>query len=529
MVRTKVYGKKKGNEFGSRLILKGSPNKSKQQVSCTALGAKSDGKPARVELTVPKRAIESTPIPDDPTEALAKLTLNPNRQDKFPYLSRSKLEDETLEHVWPLLQCSGETEPTSFSEWLRKWMKLCTITKIGDGTYSNVYRLCSKTTPKDAVVGKLIPLRPKYGKGSKSAHLTPVHQALAEVRMMEALADVEGFVELRSSRVLLGKMPSELEEVSKAWDNEMREYGKIPETEAVRTYKYPNNQLWLFLEMDHAGRELEDIMKEGFEGDGREQWQKRGPKPLKVQEVRDIFYQVTRALATAEKTRHFEHRDLHISNICIKRHSTERQVEGRGPFNKPTNVEVSIIDFTISRAEIDGEITCQELPLMDDDKYNDIQLQTYVHQERAANTGSTPNDSAAFLPVTNIFWIHYLLKKLLAATKVNHGAAGEERELRKTMLALKDQTNPSLVFDGDGDILTAMELLYYLENGKAEYKRAAREETEFEANNPPLLEDKNREAMRRLKDWRFQRWKEEHKGKGSQKARRRPSLYELTT
>ena len=507
MARTKVYGKKKGNEFATVVTLDRVPEKVEQRSPSKARNTQDTVKFSRGNQKAPTCIIENSPTLDDPTEALARLTIDCKPPKRTCRPSKPSLPEETLRQVRPLLRYSGDKQPTEFSEWLQKWLNVCNITKIGDGTFSDVYSLKSKANPSDSVVGKLIPLRLQSGRGKTSMKLTPVHQALAEVKMMEALADVEGFAEFRSSTVLRGCIPNGLKEISKAWDDERRSIGKIPEDETAKTYNYPFDQLWLFLEMDHAGRELEVLIEEGFEGDEEDEWRKRGPKPLKIQDVRDILYQVTRALATAEKTRRFEHRDLHISNVCVKRLTKERKIEGQGIFNRPTNLQVSIIDFTISRADIDNETVCQELPVMEEGEYQDIQLQTYVDQERATNAGSIPHDSAAFLPMTNVFWIHYLLTKLLAVTKLRRGASREERDLRDSMLALKCHTNPALIFDGEGDILTAIELLSYLEHGREEYLRLARAEADLERNNPEFF-DPQSEAMRWVKSMRLERWRE---------------------
>ena len=520
MAITKVYGKRKGKGVDTLTALKDIPKKSEQQVlnqsPIASLRARS---PINV-LAISPRPSAHPAVADVPTDALSKLTLRVQAPQEPFNRSPSNQANKSYSHVQPLLNYGGQKGPISFTTWLRKWMKHCDIQKIGDGTYSNVYRLSSKSNPNDSVVGKLIPLRPMAGKGSRTMHFTPAKQALEEVRMMEALADVEGFVELRSARVLVGCMPIEIKDLSKAWDQQMRVKGTTAQDEKPRSYEYPKNQLWLFSEMDHAGRELEVIIKEGFEGEELEHWRKRGRKPLEIGESRDIFYQVTRALAMAEKARNFEHRDLHISNICIKRNPQKQRLEGKEIFNRPTDLEVSIIDFTISRAEINGEVIYQPFPLLEDDSYDDIQLQTYLDQYRAANLGTSKDDNATFLPVTNVFWIHYLLVKLLEQTKIATGSPDEENKILETMLALKDQIDPSEILNGRGIILTAEELLYYLEHGRENYFKAAQSEiyAKTSTTRSPVL---RHGAMHKLREWRLQRWKgEDVKGEPNKGKRR---------
>ena len=97
---------------------------------------------------------------------------------------------------------------------------------------------------------------------------------------MESLAHVEGFAELRSTKILEGSMPKELQTLSQAWDEEQHLKGRNCQDEAPKTYNFMDSQLWLFMEMDHAGRELEVVIQDGFEGDDPKVWHERGPRPL---------------------------------------------------------------------------------------------------------------------------------------------------------------------------------------------------------------------------------------------------------
>ena len=492
MAKAKVYGKKKAKDPSSLLTLN-TTNKIPEEDSNTDTHDNGiNGNGFSTTSLISQTALLKNGGIDGTVEAIANLKLNEDFEQNSPSTCQTNDKKPLADPFQSLLVISGQKKPAPFSSWLRKWTRLCTVTKIGDGTYSNVYRMESKTDPSNLIVGKLIPLRPKSGKGSRTAHFTPPSQALDEVRMMESLAHVEGFAELRSTKILEGSMPKDLQTLSQAWDEEQHLKGRNCQDEAPKTYNFIDSQLWLFMEMDHAGRELEVIIQDGFEGDDPKKWHERGPRPLKGEDALDILYQVTRALANAEKALRFEHRDLHISNICIKRLPQARWLEGNGPLHRLSDLEVSIIDFTISRAEIDGEVLYQPMPLVDESIHWDIQTNTYVRQYKAADhahpSHAEMDDFASFMPVTNLYWLYYLMWKLEKATPVSN-TTEQDTQMRYEFYVYEDLTNPGIINAGGGEVHSAMDLLYYLENGKEEFQRAIRAEADLAKYRPEIYGD----------------------------------------
>lgn len=70
-----------------------------------------------------------------------------------------------------------------------------------------------------------------------------------------------------------------------------------------------------------------------------------------------IFYQVALSLAIAQDEVNFEHRDLHVSNILIKRieeDNIDYMWKGKPIRIKSENLMVTIIDFTLSRLTYGG-------------------------------------------------------------------------------------------------------------------------------------------------------------------------------
>ena len=485
MAKAKVYGKKKANDLSSLQTLNATKKITEEDSTTNSHDDGVNGISFPTTSSISQTTLITNCEIYGPVEAIAKLNLNDDFEPNPSNSCQTNDKKPLLDPFQPLLVISGQKKPASFSSWLRKWMRLCTVTKLGDGTYSNVYRMESKTDPSNLIVGKLIPLRPKSGKGSRTTRFTPPSQALDEVRMMESLAHVKGFAELRSTKILEGSMPKDLQTLSQAWDEEQHLKGRNCQDETPKTYNFMETQLWLFMEMDHAGRELEVVIQDGFEGDDPKIWHERGPRPLKIQDTLDILYQVTRALANAEKTLRFEHRDLHISNICIKRLPKARWLEGNGPLHRLSDLEVSVIDFTISRAEIDGEVLYQPMPFVGETNEGDLQIGTYVMQYKAANHAhpleDEINDFASFMPVTNLYWLHYLMSKMLDATQIANLSKQDIEALHK-VFGFQDLTNPC----GIRDVHSAMDLLCYIENGKEEFQRVVRAEADLAKHRPEI-------------------------------------------
>jgi serine/threonine-protein kinase haspin len=102
---------------------------------------------------------------------------------------------------------------------------------------------------------------------------------------------------------------------------------------------YPSDQLWAVIEMEDAGDELSDVPVSNF----IQAW--------------DIFWGVTLALAKGEEMARFEHRDLHIGNICITKvkpfigeNSASISTLSSQKFGL-SGFTTTVIDYTLSRTD----------------------------------------------------------------------------------------------------------------------------------------------------------------------------------
>ncbi|THC92871.1 hypothetical protein EYZ11_007652 [Aspergillus tanneri] len=248
-----------------------------------------------------------------------------------------------------------------FSSWAAHAGNLLEVVKLAEGSYGEVYKLrlreevCKKEMSKAKLarlktygdgVFKVVPLRAQSGPGSKK--FTSIQEIVTEVKMLKYLDPIPGFARFREIHVVKGRFP---ESFQKAWDYYKKTKDDCLNPNPSSKRAYPDSQLWAIVEMDDAGCELEKFS-----------WSS-------IFQIYDIFWGVAMALARAEEYAFFEHRDLHLGNVCI------RSTRPDGRMDPPTDVEVmrllspsgfgistletTIIDYSLSRAELrtSGEFT----------------------------------------------------------------------------------------------------------------------------------------------------------------------------
>ncbi|XP_066189552.1 serine/threonine-protein kinase haspin [Sylvia atricapilla] len=287
-------------------------------------------------------------------------------------------------------ECNQEG-PITFEECIPlNKMKDCK--KIGEGVFGEVFQIDSERGP---VALKIIPIEGTEkinGEAQKS-----FGEVLPEVIISKELSLLSegsvnrtvGFISLYSVHCVQGAYPSYL---LKAWDKFHEETG----SENDRPDFFGAQQLFMVLEFEFGGKDLE-----------------RMRSSVSVAWARSILHQVTASLAVAEQELHFEHRDLHWGNVLVK--STEikevQYVLNGETHSIPTaGVQVSIIDYTLSRLEKDGLTVFCDLST-DQELFQgtgDYQFDIY-RQMKEENSNSWTD----YHPHSNVLWLHYLADKLL--------------------------------------------------------------------------------------------------------------------
>ena len=377
------------------------------------------------------------------------------------------LDAPTTAYLAPLIPLSPPIE--DFWSWLASRLPHLTISKIGEGSYGEVYRASprspgsaitsadrspheSQDLDTNSVIFKLIPLRPRIGPGSRNDFTSP-QAAANELKLLARMSSIPGFVEFRGACLLKGRMPAALVE---EWVRYKGEGMKSVESRDPRGRGgYGANQVWCLVEMSDAGCDLEGWAKDigrGYAKDNAENGRSAAEK------IWDVWWQVVGGLVRGEMGAGFEHRDLHWGNVCVREDGLRQkpipvhaangnEVENglkdsadEGPFGMyASGCRASIIDYTLSRVELeDGAIISTRL-----DEDEDLMCSDNPIYRNMMDVHRKSWDS--FEPVTNVMWVEHLLEKLLEAVpkakkgdkKETGGGVGEEGGLRaKKMLQI---------------------------------------------------------------------------------------------
>lgn len=373
------------------------------------------------------------------------------------------IDDTTKKHLHPLT-ILPEVGPSAldFADWSNVWTNHCEFIKIAHGSFGGVFRIQSKAEPGTYTIGKLMALQAKSGFGSKTKEFTSPTAAQNEVLLLSKLDEVPGYVQFRKAEIVQGKLPAALVNASARFDNSQDE----SEKSTWWTKACDNaSQLWLFLEMSDAGFDLDTVL--GGKAQLRHGIVNHGH--LTVTQVRDIFWQVASALALAEQEFEFEHRDLHLGNICLSAPDARVQEQSSELYTNKPSIVVTIIDYTLSRASI---------PSAKNPTYNNLakdhtlfqgtgtrwwrQFQVYRDMKTAVR-----NEWRSYSPVTNVLWLQHLLVELLEKQS-GFGRGPEEAALESNLRALKQWMMNNR--DGTEPLRNAQDVVRYCEKnpGNAE-------------------------------------------------------------
>jgi len=358
-----------------------------------------------------------------------------------------------------------------FVTWSHELSEHFDLTKIAEASFGEVYRLSLISTAdipgfsrRDESVLKVIALTPPAAalptnKKQRAAVLKQAEvmskpaDVASEVRVLQRMREVPGFTNFRDLRIVQGRPPPLFCEAFNAFNDAQKAKGKdlshFPDP--AKKASYGDDQLWAVIEMQDAGTDLE----RAFEHGQRSVW-----------EVWDVFWQVVLSLAKGEEGAEFEHRDLHLGNICVRPRGDGFPSAGRMDIKKNlgfTDLETTIIDYTISRCRLndsaateqDADIAFTDLStdpcLFEGDSTEDYQYDIYrymrgavysndcfaaypphfaghakgrhtkLSDDASSTAKSLPNNTKAasscpwqlYHPETNLVWLHYILYSLL--------------------------------------------------------------------------------------------------------------------
>ncbi|KAJ9209353.1 hypothetical protein DTO166G4_9052 [Paecilomyces variotii] len=394
-------------------------------------------------------AQEEQPAKDTSTSNTKVVTKDQTKKKSRPRLSSSCIKDEkTNAYVRPILDEAmspiASQGVQKFDSWAARTGDVFDVVKIAEGSYGEVYKLriredaCKQQMSKSKLaklraygdgVFKIVPLRAKTGPGSRK--FTSIDEIASEVKLLKYLDPIPGFARFREIHVVQGRFPGPFQA---AWDIYSQTKDDCWNPNPADKKAYPDKQLWAILEMDDAGCELEKF------------------KWSSVFQIYDIFWGVAMALARAEEYARFEHRDLHLGNVCLR---TTRQ---DGSMEPPSSVdskvlesssgfglsclETTIIDYTLSRAELRYSEDPEEQPEIASTDLDKKQIfdavgvdedekllrNTYRYMRGEVYKGDPldqekpediPGIWSEYTPRTNLIWLLFLLKNLLKHKKDN--------------------------------------------------------------------------------------------------------------
>ena len=303
----------------------------------------------------------------------------------------------------PLLRLDDVSSTVErFQQWLAPRVEDFAIELIAIGTFAVVLKLDSRENKGETTIMKAIPLRGMNAGEDDSR--TSIQDAVREVELIATMSPVIGFVAFRAAKVVKGAWPVTLENLRKGYEKVQGE-SPLPFCGDLET----TNQCWLILEMEDAGTALESIVT------------------FTVKQIRSIFWQLATALLHAEGQLHFEHRDLHLGNVCVKptKSWTQPLHLSRGGTNKKEmKYKLTIIDYSLSRALLEpGRIVYRDL---EDDIFSGEDHPQYDVYRRMREYNTTtarrvgdqdsevlPSQWAAYTPGTNVIWFTYIFGDLL--------------------------------------------------------------------------------------------------------------------
>ncbi|CAH8637238.1 unnamed protein product [Schistosoma margrebowiei] len=290
-----------------------------------------------------------------------------------------------------LLRLCGQTMIKSFDEYFDHTI-IESMVKIGEGVYGEVFQ-----SPKGNVV-KIFPVDGEDlvngEKQMKFGEVYPevfVSQRLSELAYKYRRDRSVNFAQLKRATVVRGKLPKALVSSWRKYENQ-----RGSDNECLDFL--PAKQQWMVLESEFAGQPLSNVRFNTY------------------REARSVIEQIALSLAAAESALQFEHRDLHWRNVLVRptrQLKLRYRVGGVSYAVFTEGIQVTIIDFTVSRLCHEGNIVYVDMSESPEIFECEGDYQFDIYRIMRKNNG---NDWRPFHPSSNLYWLHYLMGKLLNET-----------------------------------------------------------------------------------------------------------------
>ncbi|XP_015372211.1 PREDICTED: uncharacterized protein LOC107167591 [Diuraphis noxia] len=306
-------------------------------------------------------------------------------------ITSTDLEDQKARSY--IFEVCHQREFISFESWLNpkcinKWKK------VGEGVYGEVF---SYSSGNRCTIVKIIPIEGEVNINSEQQKkMFEVYSEIVIATELNKLWNksnlnyTSSFCKLKRVSCVQGKYPSIL-------INYWHQYDKDKGSDNDNPNILPNDQKFMILEMENGGTDVENFIFNSAD------------------QSLFAFLQIVFGLAVAEEAYKFEHRDLHIGNILVKKCSNKKIAYELGGehFNLPSRgIKITIIDYTLSRMTYNSNHIYNDLA-KDTELFTsvgDYQFDIYRMMRKETN-----DQWELFKPATNIYWLHYVLDKMLTS------------------------------------------------------------------------------------------------------------------
>ncbi|KAG0443618.1 hypothetical protein HPB47_014712 [Ixodes persulcatus] len=286
-----------------------------------------------------------------------------------------------------LLGMCGQERPLTFEDALQL-VDLTKCSKAGEGSHGDVFVVVRE---QERSVVKVIPIDVEKANEPGST----ASQGILELVICRSLSDLRfnlvnscsTFIELKGAFVVRGPYHPTFLACWKKYDARWCSGNPNPET-------FDDDQKYLLLECAFGGKTLDGFMCDPSQAES-------------------VFVQVSCALAVAEAHTEFEHRDLHCDNVLVRpcpARTLQFTLGGRAVGVPSRGIEVSIIDFDLSRMQYGGSVVFMDLSKDSAQFRGTGSLQYDVYRSMKRHNG---NNWEPYCPRSNILWLNYLLGKLI--------------------------------------------------------------------------------------------------------------------
>lgn len=325
------------------------------------------------------------------------------------FCHQESCEGESLSAFEQLLMVCRQEAPVNMSEIFLKYSDSSSIKKLGEGTYGEAFRAGAAVCKIVPIDGDLLingEIQKKSEEVLEEVLLSLTLNSLREQHdYSENLNSCSNFIETKDFVVCQGLYDNNLIRAWEEWDADNNSENDHP-------CVFPEDQCYIVFVLADGGKDLENFVL------------------LNFNEARSLLVQVMAALAVAEVSCEFEHRDLHWGNILLRRNENKLvhfTLEGKKMSVNAFGLMVSIIDFTLSRVNT-GEAVLflnlsTDVELFKGPKGN-VQFETYRKMREV--TGECWGES---FPKTNVLWLMYLAE-ILDKKKIYERTSKDERNLR---------------------------------------------------------------------------------------------------